>query len=223
MNPQGIIPSLARVVRGLSALFWGLPLVLLADARSAMDDGMGSFGATPAVVASALVAYGLHQLRHFQSQERIWTSALHRARLLSLLLLALSPFAHWWSRHPSEPFFAQSMVLLLFSGLLFLMALNHVLLRLSAMLPDETLRSETRFFTGVNQALLVSQIALAAVELLLVRWVDAPAPIARLRDGFEASKTWLILLLTLLPVALTMTLLWKTKEVIITSVFRPPQ
>jgi hypothetical protein len=38
---------------------------------------------------------------------------------------------------------------------------------------------------------------------------------------FDLVKTWLLLLLALVPVALTMTLLWKTKEVILASVFRP--
>ena len=220
MNPNGILPSLARVVRGLSALFWGLPLVLLADARTAMDDSFRGYGPLPAIAASLLLAYGLHQLRYFQSQERIWSSALHRARLISLLLVALSPFTFWWSRHPDEPFFIQSMTLLVFSGLFFLLMLNHVLLRLSAMLPDETLRSETRFFTGVNQALVLSQVVLAVGEMLLMRWVNAPPALARLRDSLDFSKTWLVLVLTLLPVALTMTLLWKTKEVIVASVFR---
>lgn len=222
MNPNGILPSLARVVRGLSALFWGLPLLLLADARTAMDDSFRGYGTLPAVAASLLVAYGLHQLRYFQSQERIWSAALHRARLVSLLLVALSPFTHWWNRHPDEPFFIQSMTLLVFAGLLFLLMLNHVLLRLSAMLPDETLRSETRFFTGVNQALVLSQVVLALGEILLLRWVNAPPLLARVRDSLDYSKAWLVLLLTLLPVALTMTLLWKTKEVIVASVFRTP-
>lgn len=221
MNPHGIIPSLARVVRGLSALFWGLPLMLLADARSSMDESFNTYGSLPAVAASALVAYGLHQLRHFQSQERIWVAALDRARILSLLLVALSPFTTWSSRHPEVPFFAQNMLLLVVSGLLFLITVNHMLLRLSAMLPDETLRSETRFFTGVNHALAISQLLLVGAELMVEHWTDAPLPLARIRDGLEASKTWLILVLTLLPVALTMTLVWKTKEVIVASVFRP--
>ena len=114
------------------------------------------------------------------------------------------------------------LLLLLLMMLLFLLMLNHVLLRLSAMLPDETLRSETRFFTGVNQALVLSQVVLALGEILLLRWVNAPPLLARVRDSLDYSKTWLVLLLTLLPVALTMTLLWKTKEVIVASVFRTP-
>jgi hypothetical protein len=32
---------------------------------------------------------------------------------------------------------------------------------------------------------------------------------------------WLILVLALVPVALTMTLIWKAKDVILTSVFQP--
>jgi hypothetical protein len=221
VSSPAVIPSLARVVRGLSALFWGLPLVLLLDAKSALEDSLRGFGFAPVVAASVLVAYGVHQLSGFQPQERVWVGAVERARLLALLLVALAPFSVWWGRQPEERFFAQSMVVLVFAGLAFLLALNHVLVRLAAMLPDETLRVETRFFTHLNQTLLVTQTVLAATYLLLARAKNLPASLATVLGLLDLARTWLVVVLTLPPVALTMTLLWKTKEVIMTSVFRP--
>ena len=35
------------------------------------------------------------------------------------------------------------------------------------------------------------------------------------------SRNWLFVMLALVPLALTMTLLWKAKEAIVSSVFRP--
>ena len=220
MAKPEVIPSLARVVRGLSALFWGLPLVLLLDAKSALEDSLRGFGFPPVVGASLLVVYGLHQFSHFQPQERIWVAAVERARLLSLLLLALAPFTVWWSRQPDQPFYTQSMIVLLFAGMAFLLALNHVLVRLAAMLPDETLRTETRFFAHLNRTLLLTQTLLAAAYLLLLRREHLPAGLAWLLSTLDLAKIWLVVVLSLPPVALTMTLLWKTKEVIMTSVFR---
>jgi hypothetical protein len=220
MAKPEVIPSLARVVRGLSALFWGLPLVLLLDAKSALEDSLHGFGFPPVVGASLLVVYGLHQFSHFQRQERIWITAVERARLLSLLLLALAPFTVWWSRQPDQPFYTQSMIVLLFAGMAFLLALNHVLVRLAAMLPDETLRTETRFFAHLNRTLLLTQTILAAAYLLLLRREHLPAGLAWLLSTLDLAKVWLVVVLSLPPVALTMTLLWKTKEVIMTSVFR---
>lgn len=219
MSSPAVIPSLARVVRGLSALFWGLPLVLLLDAKSALEDSLRGFGFAPVMAASLLVAYGVQQLSYFQPRERIWVSAVERARLLALLLVALAPFTVWWSRQPDEPFFSQSMLVLVFAGMGFLLALNHVLVRLAAMLPDETLRVETRFFAHLNQTLLITQTLLAAAYLLLSHASHLPDSLAWILGALDLARTWLVIVLTLPPIALTMTLLWKTKEVIMTSVF----
>lgn len=220
MTPPAVIPALARVVRGLSAVFWGLPAMLLFDAKAALEDSWNPIGFGPVLAASALVLYGVHQFGRFQPQERIWAAAVERARLSALLLLALAPFTVWWGRRPEEPFFAHSMVLLLVAGLVFLLALNHLLVRLAAMLPDEALRVETRFFARLNGTLIVTQGILFAAYLLLMRLPEPQGPLVWLLSAMELAKAWLVVVLALPPVALTMTLLWKTKEVIMTSVFR---
>lgn len=221
MASPAVIPALAAVVRGLSALFWGLPLVLLLAAKTALDDAWRSWGVMPGVLAAGLLVFGVLQLRRFQPRERIWVAALERALVLSLMLVALVPTAYWWNRLPTEPFFAGGIVLLMFAGLTFLLALNRVLLRLSAMLPDETLRSETRFFARWNHRLLVALGLLLAAYLILARLPQLPEELLTFWVILDLLKAWVALLFALLPVALTMTLLWKTKEVILASVFHP--
>jgi hypothetical protein len=46
-----------------------------------------------------------------------------------------------------------------------------------------------------------------------------PAWAGRLVSAFHQSSFYLLLLIVLLPVAMTMALLWKTKEVILDNVF----
>jgi hypothetical protein len=221
MAQSEVIPALARVVRGLSALFWGLPLVVLLDTKTALNDSWQSWGFFPVLFAAGLLLFGLFELRQFQPHERIWISALERAQVVGLILLALAPVTFWWNRMPAEPFFLGGILLLLVAGLTFLLALNQVMLRLAAMLPDETLRSETRFFVRWNRFFLGLLGLLLGAYFALLRTPVLPDFLVPVVMVFEWVKTWLILILALLPVSLTMTLLWKTKEVIVVSVFRP--
>jgi hypothetical protein len=235
--PVELLRSLGRLVRGLSALFWGLPLGLLAVVlgaapprgleAGALINTVKSLGMAPALAVNGLLLFGLWQLSSFQRQERIWIQALDRARLLGLVNLGLCPFLAWWNRFPNASFFAAAVLLLCLSSLLFLYNLNLVVLRLTAMLPDETLRTEARFFTVLNGLVLLA-ILLAAAGYVTVSQIPAPALprltplLVILRDSGTAHWIFMgLVFLTLLPVATTMALLWKTKEVILSGVFGP--
>jgi hypothetical protein len=91
------------------------------------------------------------------------------------------------------------------------------------MLPDETLRLETRLFTNINRGLLLWIFALV-LGYLTFRWFNPhdqivlPVPPLLL-----TAATWVALFLGLLPVAMTMAITWKIKEVILASVFGPAQ
>jgi len=110
-------------------------------------------------------------------------------------------------------------VVLALSGLLFLFNLNLVLARLGEMLPDETLRQETRQFTAINRGLLVALLLLAAAYIFLLQMPNLPVPVLIVMVRLERMSQWSLLMLVLLPLSLTMALIWKTKEVILDSVF----
>src|SRR5258706_6181007 len=135
-----LLRSLGRLVRGLSALFWGLPAALIICFYTARAEGLKSLGMLPPLCVTALLVYGLWQLGAFQRQERVWRNALDRARMLSLVNFGLSPFLYWWNRIPNHLFFIVMVILFGLSALLLLASVNLVLQRLSAMLPDEALR-----------------------------------------------------------------------------------
>jgi predicted membrane channel-forming protein YqfA (hemolysin III family) len=217
-----LMRALGRLVRGLSTLFWGIPLVLAADVETARTNWLGAFGPlsfAPALALSALLWHGLRQLRDFQRQERVWRQALDRAEIFAVVNTGLAPFLFWWHRFPSVPFYCVCVNFLAVAGYLFLMQLNQVLRRLAAMLPDETLRTETRTFVSMNTWMLAAALAILAVYLAWTYFHGAPRSIGRHLVDLQTIGEWLVLFLTLMPTAVTLALLWKIKEAIFTSFF----
>ena len=217
-NPA-LLRSLGRLVRGLSALFWGLPITLIVCFHTAKADSLKSFGIVPPLVTTGLLAFGLWQLGDFQKQERVWRTALDRARLFSLINFGLSPFLYWWNKVPNNTFFLAMVLTLTLSALLFLGSVNLVLRRLGAMLPDEGLRLETRQFTALNLNLLFATFVLAIVYVGIAQFPNLPGWLSLTVGIMERGSFWFLILLILLPLAMTMALLWKTKEVILDNVF----
>jgi len=217
-NPE-LLRSLGRVARGLSALFWGLPATLIIGVGTASAGWFNTFGVLPALVATGLPLFGLWQLTSFQRQERPWRDALDRTLLLALVNCGLCPFLHWWHRMPEQPFFTVVVILLAFTELVFLFNLNLVLARLGAMLPDETLRQETRQFTVFNRYLLATLMLLVVVFLFLSRMPKLPPEVFRVMLFLDRIGMWTLMFLILMPLSMTMALIWKTKEVILDSVF----
>jgi hypothetical protein len=223
-NPE-LLRSLGRLVRGLSSLFWGLPISLLVCFYTANATLLKPYAVVVPMVATGLLVYGLWQLGDFQKQERVWRAALDRAMILSIIVFGLSPFLFMWNRVQDSGFFTIAIVVLAVSGLLFLASLNVVLQRLGAMLPDEALRHEIKQFTGVNLNLLVATLVLMLLYVVLGRIHQLPlwmGFVASLVEALmERGSAWFLILLILLPLAMTMALIWKTKEVILDSVFGP--
>jgi hypothetical protein len=218
-----LMRSLGRLVRGLSALFWGLPAALIVCFTAGKSDFLRMFGILPSLICTGLLLFGLWQLGAFQRQERVWRNALDRARILALVNFGLSPFLYWSDQRPGNTFFAMMVVVMTASGLLFLVCLNFVLRRLAAMLPDEALRLETRQFTALNLNLLSVTALLGLVYLVYSKVPQPPLPMhALLQMLGNRPDFWVLMLLVplvLLPLAMTMALLWKTKEVILDNVF----
>jgi hypothetical protein len=217
-----LMRDLGRLVRGLSALFWGLPLTLVVGVETARTDRLEFLGAAsfaPALILNAVLWHGLRQLRGFQKQERVWQQALNRAEVFAVINIGLAPFLFWWHRFPSLPFYIACVDLLAASGLLFLIHLNQVLHRLSAMLPDEMLRAETKTYTSCNIWMLLAvlgglclYIAFGPIRMTDVAW-------GNFHLHPQEHGLWLALFLLLMPVAMTMALLWKIKEAIFTGLF----
>ena len=214
-----LLRSLGKLTRGLSALFWSLPATLVICAETAKADWLKPWGMVPALVATALPLYGLWMMGDFQKQERPWRNVLDRAELLGLVNFGLCPFLYWHNKMPAQPFFSAAIFVLALSALLFLFNLNVVLKQLGAMLPDETLRHETRQFTALNRFLLAALLSFGVAYAVLLRDPRLPATLGVVFVWLRELGFWALTFFALLPLAMTMALIWKTKEVILDSVF----
>jgi hypothetical protein len=215
-----LLRSLGKLARGLSALFWGLPAALIISAETVRVEMLKPIGIVPALAANSLLLFGLWQMSNFQKQERPWRNALDRAKLLAVVNLGLCPFLFWFNRMPEQNFFRAGLIVLVLAALLFLFNLNVVIKQLGAMLPDETLRQETQQFTLLNRWLLVLWVIFVAAMIAIPQLTDLPA---RLGPKFlfliQRAEIAVLFFLGLAPLAITMALIWKTKEVIFNSVF----
>ena len=214
-----LLRSLGHLSRGLSALFWGLPASLVICAETSRDHWFRPLGMLPALAGTGLLLYGLQQMGYFQRQERPWHRALDRARLLGLVNFGLCPFLYWQNRVPNQPFFNAAVGVLALSALLFLFNLNVVLKQLGAILPDETLRQETLLFSRLNRWLLFILLLSCAGYVVLLRQHGRNVAMDSLLVEIQSIGFWALTFFALLPLALTMALLWKAKEIILDSVF----
>ncbi len=214
-----LLRSLGKLARGLSALFWGLPAALIICAETARVNFIQPFEIAPALIANAILLFGLWQMGSFQRQERPWRNALDRATLLGLVNLGLCPFLFWFNRMPGQFYFRAAILVLVISASLFLFNLNVVLKQLGAMLPDETLRHDVNQFTALNRWMLVAWLLFIGAMVLVPQLANLSALGPDVLGWLERVTVIVLLFLGLSPLAMTMALIWKTKEVIFDSVF----
>jgi hypothetical protein len=220
-----LLRSLGRLARGLSCVFWGLPITLLASVPDVQTQWLGNVGwlarLLAPVAATGMMLFGIWELGAFQPQERVWQAARSRAQVVALLNFGLSPFLYWASQAPSVQYFAYAALLLHLCELLLLATLNSLLERLGAMLPDATLRAETRLFATVNRVILMLLLFGMVIFQISLRIPTIEQLLGRHWEVVAHSPNSLAFVLgpVLVVLALTMAVTWKIKEVILQSVF----
>jgi hypothetical protein len=96
---------------------------------------------------------------------------------------------------------------------------NVVIKQLGAMLPDETLRHETLLFTTLNRWLLVGLLFLGTGHVVFLQSPRLQLTLGASSYWLDRLSFWTLTFFALLPLAMTMALIWKTKQVILDSVF----
>ena len=81
------------------------------------------------------------------------------------------------------------------------------------------MRQETRQFTALNRWLLVLLLFFCIGFLCLSAMPHPTLPVGQLLSWAIRFSNLLLIFFILLPVAMTMALIWKTKEVILDAVF----
>lgn len=200
-------------------MFWGLPLAVLICAQTSLNMILRPFGVLPAAAATGLLLYGIVQLERYQRHRADWMRTLGYAKLFGLICVGLSPYVFLWGRLPWVEFYNNMMGLLGLAGLLFLLSLNRALRCLNTLMPDDGLREETHLFTAINLGLIVGVICLTLLFWTLQFFFNLPRLFVLRIDLLAEGRRFLMLFLVLLPLAMTMTLLWKIKEGALEGVF----
>ena len=226
-----ILNGLNSLVRGLNALFFALPVALLVvvwtatrsstSMPSPFSDLLHSLGIFPALGTSVVLFYGVVKLGRFRRDSRAWQRSLERARWYGLFLMGLSPFLYWWCRIPESTYLRIAAMVLIVISMLFLAQLNVILRKLTDMLPDLTLRSETAFMAKFNFAILAfvgaAQVFFFSLDRLSV--YEATRWLSQQHLWLLRPVEIVVLLLMVMPVAITMAIMWKVKELVLASVF----
>lgn len=207
------VAEVAVVMRSLSALFWGVPLTLLAFARHFLAVIPSAYDAMLPLLGTGLLVFGLSRIGRFHRQERVWQQSVFTSQMLGLILFGLSPFLYLWSRIPVEPLFARGVAVLLVAAVAFLVAFTNTLYRLAAMLPDAPTHADARLFHTLT-GYVASTVGATTTGLY---WRLAPPtlsdflalPQQPVAHGLQAF----LLILMLVPVAMAMAVTWKLKEV----------
>lgn len=221
-NKTELLVSLRHLLRGLSALFWGLPLALLLCVQTAVTNWLRGLGALPSVIATGVLLFGILEMARFRPRSDIWQQALDRAKIFALVNFGLSPFAYFCNRYPGEIYYRQMVWIMAFAGVLFIFNLNRSLRHLSAMLPDQILREDTELFTTLNLGLMLTLVLLVLGYFALQEVNQLPLLVIHLLEAIDEHRRWLVIFFVVLPVAMTMSLLWKIKEIVLTGIFGSP-
>ncbi|MFM1943928.1 MAG: hypothetical protein RI897_2910 [Verrucomicrobiota bacterium] len=216
--PNELRQHVSQLTRGLSCLFWGLPISLVLAIQTLTSTRIGNLGPASALAPSAsflLLLYGLLLLGKFHRHHLPWTQALERTRLLALTNLGLSPFLHWYQRVPDSPFFAASVGLLALFYVAFLLSLTGSIRQLALLLPDPLLQVEVLAFSRLIAICLLLLPCIAIAWTSAIYWSNSPLHLRLLLQTLEPFRILVFLFLTLLPLSITMSLLWKCKETIL--------
>ncbi len=201
------------VLRGMSALFWGLPIALVSSIQVTLDSYALMMRFLFPLSAFALLAYGAHQVRWIQVLGmRSWRFRVDLLRVVSLAQLLLAPFLLFYSRSPDQPLFVASLYLLGLCWCLFLLALCQVLGGMVQTIGEESMRQDflwMKGFIGGALSLMALGWTILFVRNLFLEAERMPLILYLLHPQFLGT---FLIISAIFPVTVLMNLAWKLKE-----------
>jgi hypothetical protein len=202
-----------EILRGISAIFWALPIALVASIQVTLDDYAPTMRFLFPVAAFGLQAYGAHQLRWLDVVGAPnWRRRVDTMRVMALAQLLLSPFLLFFARGSDYGFFTFSIFILGWSWCGFIYSFCSFLGPLTASLPEKSLVDDYLWIKGfISGALFL--ICLSWSLLFLRQFIfDARQMPFWL---YLAAPQWLgtfLIISAIFPVTVLMNLTWKVKE-----------
>lgn len=203
--------ALGSLIQGLSLLCWALPLAVVICVQTARTDWLRPWGLWPVVLTTGLVWGAVHRLAQIESAHA-GLPTLEKIRLLALIAWGSSPFLYWHGRIPHHPWFETMVLVAAVAGLLLLLQFNRWLRDLAPFLTDAGLQREMAVLVPWNRAWLRAGLALLLLAEVLSRFGFSHPVALRISVLLDRHSFlfWVVFLLA--PLAMTLALLWKTKD-----------
>ncbi|MCS7089877.1 MAG: hypothetical protein RMN51_00790 [Verrucomicrobiota bacterium] len=205
-------PALALLIQGGSALGWSLPVILVVSVHTTRAEWSWSYGMWPLVVTAGWLWIGVYRFTAALSLNAGVRAHGTLARCLAAGVWGLSPFLYWHARVPHHPWFEVMIVAAGLAGVALLYELNRLLPAVTHSLASESRSWETLQLCTWNRVWLGTGIILfllleigqplGRMAPLLDRWL--------IRCEQFLAPMWILFLVV--PMALTVTLLWSTKR-----------
>lgn len=210
--PTLLPKDLLRLANGFSRLLWSIPFGLFLFTGT-MDFAFGQFFRLPTYIFAVLLFYwGLTALHRVTPLSPAWKRYIRLALVLSFLMLYFAPFIFWWKRQPEQNHFAMNLFALLLAVTWMMWLVNKLAEEVAIALEDRVFLIETRLCGwAVLGFLLVplSGFILYAMTISVRQGIPLFHIIEEIR--FVSHLHWL-LAFVLLPLTLTVSIAWKTKE-----------
>lgn len=172
------------------------------------------FTAVP-FAATCVVLFATHLLARVEFSDTQWNVTTDRCRVFALVATGMSPFIYWWARIPEQPFFLAAMHGLILVAIVLLLGLNRLLVELAGHLNNDLELQEAKLFAGVNRWLLTNTLVVTILFFIVYRLRSLPSSIANFVGVIDQAGLFIALFLIVLPLALTMTIVWKLKEAVL--------
>lgn len=161
MTPETVL----RLSRGFSCAFWGLILTIVFAARAPFSlPGRWMF-IPPYLLGLGVILVGMLILSRAPPPSEEWKRWLARARLATLVVFYLAPFAYWWRAMPYVRYYAANFVALYVAAAVAFFCMNALAAEAGRALEARTLHVEARLCAWLS---LLS--VLVPGGILAARW-----------------------------------------------------
>lgn len=204
--------ALVRLIQGLYFVFWGLLVTVLVSAESVLLAWQSSFAEVVLAGGVAITVAGTWRLRQAGFAEHAsWRRRTGRLRGLALLLAYFALLFCLWRRAPVNLYLQLNAVGFVATGIALLMMVNRTVTALAAVVGRPQLALESRLFTAANIALLLLPFLAALSYLTVMVVARQTSPLDEFRHLLQRVSL-LVGMIVLLPVALTLALVWAAKD-----------
>lgn len=197
--------QLIRLSTGCRLMLWSFPLGIGAVAAMLRTDLLRVLHLPLLAAAILICGWGAFVYHSTRPAHDVWHHRTSQSLLLITLALYFSPFLYWWTRNPGSYYFAINSLLFAMCISVFLLHMNTCSGFVAETLGDKLFLLETRLCGWIILLLVAAYFTYTLIYLLIYQFTRGGTmfPYNIMRSG------WVIMLV---PFALTMGSLWKTRS-----------